>query len=266
MNNLINKIHNCKNKDILPLIPDKSIQVFIEDMPYNLTACCWDKKQDLKEYWELRLSKIKDNGCFVLFGGEPFSSYLRMSNIKMYKYDWIWNKINSSLFLNAKKQPLRCYEIISIFYNNQNLYNPQKTKRTKEEIDIFYNKKSNKNFKNTKLTGKYKNILKKDIIKNDFKYKYPKNILNYKYNEKECNGLNRLHPTQKPVALFEYLIKTYSNENDLIFDGFSGSGTTAIACYNTNRNFICCELNKTYFDKSIERLKEARNNLFENIT
>jgi site-specific DNA-methyltransferase (adenine-specific) len=151
LKDLLNKIHNCDNREILKQIPDKSIQVFLEDMPYNgLTACHWDKKQDLQEYWDLRLSKIKDNGCFVLFGSEPFSSYLRMSNMKMYKYDWIWEKSKATGFLNAKKQPLRAKENIIIFYRSQTIYNYQMSEKK------YYNKGIRKKQSENDIYGNYK--------------------------------------------------------------------------------------------------------------
>ena len=241
MDNLINKIYNCNNKDILKDIPDKSVQIFLEDMPYGITACKWDTTPDLKEYWELHLSKIKDNGCFVLFGSEPFSSYLRMSNIKMYKYDWIWNKIIASGMQIAKYNPMKQHEIISIF-GNKILYKPIMEKMIKPEKYKCYTKSESSPLK------------KNDGIQRIRDKKYPKTILSFSNANKKGN----ISPTQKPIALFEYLIKTYSNENDLIFDGFSGSGTTAIACYNINRNFICCEIDKGYYDKSMIRLNEVK--------
>jgi site-specific DNA-methyltransferase (adenine-specific) len=256
MKDLLNKIHNCKNQEILPLIPDKSIQCFIEDMPYNITACHWDKKQDLEEYWNLRLSKIKDNGCFVLFGSEPFSSYLRMSNIKMYKYDWYWNKSKPTGFINAKNAPLKKIENVIVFSknntanNNKNnmLYIPQNIKISGIKISSKYNKDDILGIRPSRKNNGYIQEFKN----------YPNNLLNF-------NSIsNTIHPTQKPVVLFEYLIKTYSNENDLIFDGFSGSGTTAIACHNLKRNFICCEIDKGYYDKSVERLNNEldKNTIF----
>ena len=242
MNELINKIHNCDNREILKQLPDKSVQVFLEDMPYNTTNCDFEYDVDLKEYWELRLLKIKDNGCFVLFGQEPFSSRLRSSNLKIYKYDLYWKKHKPTNFLQLKRRFGKTIEIISIFYKNQCIYNPKMVK---------YNGKPIKNKPKGKI-GKIVDEKEHYVIPySDNGYRYPCDLLIYNRDK----YTNIIHPTQKPVALFEYLIKTYNNENDLIFDGFSGSGTTAISCYNTNRNFICCELEKEYYDKSIERLK-----------
>jgi len=252
MENLLNKIHNCKNQKILPLLPDKSVQVFLEDAPYGITACKWDIMSDLKEYWDLRLPKLKDNGCFVLFGSEPFSSYLRMSNIKMYKYDWIWEKERGTGFANANKQPLNNYEIISIFYKNMCVYKPKKIKLNKPYLHKLPTKNSKSNTFACVNTNK----------KNEYRMyteSYPKRIIKYKrvYNK------NMLHPTQKPLELIKYLILTYSNEGDLIFDGYSGSGTIACGCTELNRNFICCEddTKEGYFEKSILRLENIKKNL-----
>lgn len=251
---MLNKIHNCDNREILKQIPDKSIQVFLEDMPYNTTNCDFEYNVDLKEYWELRLSKLKDNGCFVLFGQEPFSSRLRTSNLKIYKYDLYWEKERPTNILQLKRRFGKTIETISIFYKKQCIYNIQFKK-------YFGKERKNSAPERCKL-GKIIDNNERTIYKyRDNKKRYPTQVLKFHRDHLQ----NVLHPTQKPVALFEYLIKTYSNENDLIFDGFSGSGTTAVACYNTNRNFICCELEKEYFDKSVIRLKETKNNLFDGI-
>jgi site-specific DNA-methyltransferase (adenine-specific) len=223
-------------------------------MPYGITDCKWDIMPDLKEYWELRLNKIKDNGCFVLFGSQPFTTDLINSNRLLFKYEIIWRKNTSAGFIHAKNKPLKKHENILIFSKgntihaslskNRMVYNPQGLIRE----DIIY--------KRNKINCV--NIISKSPSHKTFflsKYKnYPTSIF------ESFGGSNNkfIHPTQKPVALFEYLIKTYSNEGDLIFDGFSGSGTTAIASVNTKRNFICCENNKTYYNKSIERLKSIK--------
>jgi site-specific DNA-methyltransferase (adenine-specific) len=247
MEQIINRIHNCDNQDILKQLPDKSVQVFLEDMPYGITACKWDKMPDLKEYWELRLSKIKDNGCFVLFGSEPFASYLRMSNIKMFKYDWVWCKNQTSGFALVRKQPLRNHETISVFYKKQCIYNPIKEKRCLNEKS---EQRFNYPFNSEKGKNEHQNNIKKVKYTPESKeFSYPKTVKNF-----NCiYTYKRIHPTQKPIDLFEYFIKTYSNEGDLIFDGFSGSGTTASACKNLNRQYICCENNNEYYNLSIER-------------
>lgn len=182
------------------------------------------------------------NTCIALFGSEPFSSQLRMSNIKNYKYDWIWDKIKGTGFLNAKKQPMRNHEIISIFYGKQCIYNPQKT----------YGHQKKTSFKAKHLqTDVY------GAVNNDYLYesteRYPRSIQEFSTDTQNSS----LHPTQKPVALLEYLIKTYTNENDIVLDFAMGSGSTGVACINTNRRFIGIELNKTYFDIACNRIAEA---------
>jgi len=248
MENLINKIHNCDNREILKQISDKSVQVFLEDMPYNTTDCKFEYKIDLTEYWKLRLSKIKDNGTFILCGSQPFTTDLINSNRKIFKYEIIWEKNTSTGFLNAKNKPLKNHEnILILSLGNTNhinlslnrmIYNPQDINRVNKISKHTKNKFGN-------ITGNRPSHKKEFITEFE---NFPKTVIKYN-SEKNC-----FHPTQKPVPLFEYLIKTYTNENDLIFDGFSGSGTTAIACQKLKRNFICCELDKTYYDKSIERL------------
>ena len=185
---------------------------------------------------------IKTNGAIVLFGNEPFSSVLRMSNMKNYKYDWKWIKTKPSGHLNAKKQPMRMYEDILIFYKKQCTYNPQGL--IYGEFDN--NRKWRKNKNSCEVFGNEKHF-RISNAKN-----YPKNILNYN------NPNNNLfHPTQKPTDLLEYLIKTYTNEGELVLDFTMGSGSTGVACMNTNREFIGIELDENYFNIAKQRIEEA---------
>ena len=209
----------------------------ITDPPYGTTACKWDSIIPFDEMW-LRLNKlIKPNGAIVLFGSEPFSSALRMSNIKNYKYDWVWEKSNIMGFLNAKKRPLKEIENIVVF--NSKVYNPQGLMKNFEG--------KNRRGKKTDSLGKYE-----PINKSEFK-NYPKTIQRFK-------SERGLHPTQKPVPLMEYLIKTYTNENETVLDFTAGSFSTGVACVNTNRNFIGIELDKTYFDIGVDRTEKAKEN------
>jgi site-specific DNA-methyltransferase (adenine-specific) len=242
---MINLLHgDCL--ELMKSIPDKSIDSIITDPPYGTTACKWDSVIPFDLMWEQLNRIIKDNGAIVLFGSEPFSSALRISNIKNYKYDWVWEKDKPSNFLMGKKQPLRYSENISIFYKLQVLYNPQMQKR------IDKNKRKNKlttsllkdETKNIKLTDKYQDRLKSGV--ND--YIYPKNI------QKFNNRTKGLHPTQKPISLMEYLIKTYTNENETVLDFTMGSGTTGVACKNLNRNFIGIEMDDKYFSIAENRI------------
>lgn len=234
----INTIHNCDNAEILKTLPDKSIDLFLEDMPYNTTACNWEYKVDLKQYWELRLPKLKDNGCFVLCGSQPFTTDLIMSNRKMFKYEMIWEKEQASNFLLADKQPLKIHENILIFYNKLPIYNPQKTKGKPYTSGQGY-------------CGEVYDANRKKIITTNNGDRYPTSIIKY-------NRESGLHPTQKPVDLFRYLIKTYTNKGALAFDGFAGSFTTAIACIKENRNYICCETDKTYFEQGKKRIETEK--------
>lgn len=244
----INKIHQGDCLELMKEIPDKCIDAIICDLPYGTTACSWDVVIPFDKLWEQYKRIRKNNTPIVLFGSEPFSTYLRMSNIKEYKYDWIWEKSISTGNMNCNKMPLKSHEIISIFYKNLPMYNPQMTKG-KPYVDNRIN------------LGRQKSDLYGSFISHTNKIenkgtRYPRSVI--KFN----NGNNKnIHPTQKPVALLEYLIKTYSNEGDLILDNCSGSGSTAIAAYNTKRNFICIEKDKDYYEKSVERLDIARSQL-----
>jgi len=191
--------------------------------------------------WE-RLNKlIKPNGAIVLFGSEPFSSALRMSNIKNYKYDWIWNKKSFANQMMAKKQPLRIVENIMVF--NSKVYKPQNLRK----VDILTRQ-------GTKITDNLGGGKRKGQLFQEYT-NYPRNILVF---SKDYDGY---HPTQKPVKLMEYLIKTYTNEGETVLDFTMGSGTTMVACVNTNRNGIGIELDKKYFDISIDRIKKSNRDL-----
>ena len=225
-------------------IPDNSIDFILTDPPYGTTACKWDFVIPYKPMWE-QLKRIrKDNTAIALFGTEPFSSHLRLSNIKEYKYDWIWIKERPSNPALAKKRPLNYYEKIHIF-NKNNKYYPQFTEKRIEK-----NKRNNFNEKfATESITVLKNSFKKTGL-ND--YLYPKNYLNF-------NVERGLHPTQKPTDLLEYLIKTYTKENETVLDFTMGSGSTGVAAINTNRNFIGIELDKNYFKIAKERIENANN-------
>jgi len=237
-------------------IPDKSIDMILCDLPYGTTSCKWDSVIPFDKLWEAYKRIIKDDGAIVLFGSEPFATELRHSNLKMYKYDWYWRKPNVTNFANAKKQPLRCVETISVFSKKQSRYFPQGLKVL------------NKKCKNGKSVGG--ETLRTDIDKSSGKGKlrtegyeyvqqftnYPKQIFEFQHDKE------KLHPTQKPIALCEYLIKTYTNENDIVLDNCMGSGSTGVACINTNRRFIGIELDDTYFKTAEERIKGEMNNEF----
>ena len=241
-------IYNGDCLEVMKDIADKSVDCVICDLPYGTTVCKWDSVIPFEPLWKEYKRIIKDNGAICLFGCEPFSSQLRMSNLNMYKYDWYWEKSKATNFLNSKKQPLRCIESISIFYNSQPIYHPQMVEG--EPYNKGYRSDKYQDVNRDSTTGTYKS----SYIANIDGKRYPKNKLYFKTAESEGNVV---HPTQKPVALLEYLVKTYTNENEIVLDNCSGSGSTAVACKNTKRRFICIEKDKNYYDLSVERLKKA---------
>ena len=238
--------------EVMKTIESGSIDAIITDPPYGTTACKWDSVIDFELMWEQLNRIIKPNGAIVLFGSEPFSSALRMSNIKNYKYDWVWYKNAVSGFANAKRQPMRNHELISVFYNKQCKYYPIKESRdlSKKSIERHkYNFNTTTEIKSN-VYGEMKRIKNKP---NDLCY--PKTIK--KFNCIVNNSKQRVHPTQKPVALMEYLIKTYTNENETVLDFTMGSGSTGVAAKNLNRNFIGIEQDEKYFNIASERINNG---------
>ena len=222
--------------ELMKEIPDKSIDMILCDLPYGTTACKWDNVIPFEPLWEQYNRIIKDNGAIVLFGSEPFSSNLRLSNLKKYKYDWVWNKKQTGNPFLAKKQPLKIFENIIVFNTNRYFPIMRKGKMRKKgggcNAKIFSNSDSTIN----------------DMY-------YPTAIIEIA----NCkNKKEKLHPTQKPVDLLEYLIKTYTNENDTVLDNCMGSGSTGIACINTKRNFIGIELDEKYFEIAKERIEKHK--------
>lgn len=217
------------------------VDAIICDPPYGTTACKWDSIIPLNEMWT-RIDKIsKENAAIVLFGSEPFSSTLRMSNIKSFKYDWIIEKTHVTGHLNAKRMPMRCKETISVFYKKQCTYNPQKTSGHARKISRAKHKR------NSKVTENYR---EHGLTSYDSTERYPRDVLKFKWDKQK----SAVHPTQKPVALMEYLVKTYTNEGDIVLDFTMGSGSTGVACKNLNRGFIGIELDETYFNIAKERI------------
>lgn len=237
MNN-INLIHgDCLEE--MKNIEDNSIDMILTDPPYGTTACKWDTIIDLDLMWEQLNRIIKLNGAIALFGSEPFSSKLRISNLKNYKYDWVWNKKKAGNIFLAKQQPMKIHENIIIFNTNKNKYYPQMIKRDKI--------KKSKNYGTGEAIGG-KN--KKEDKLYTYTHKNPVSIIEVS----NANQKGKLHPTQKPVTLLEYLIKTYTNENETVLDFTMGSGSTGVACKNLNRNFTGIELDNDYFEIAKERI------------
>lgn len=242
--------------ELMQNIPAKSVDMILCDLPYGTTACKWDTVIPFEPLWTQYKRIIKDNGAIVLTASQPFTSQLVMSNLKLFKYSLVWNKKIVTGFLNSKRQPLRQHEDILVFYSKQPTYNPQmhqnKLKRNFEGAEI---KPSTENY------GKQKNYI--STVKDDISYH--RSII------EQTGVVNNssqkvAHPTQKPIALFEYLIKTYTNEGETVLDNCAGSGTTAIACLNTNRNYICIEKEPKYYEiinKRIEaHIKQQNTKLF----
>jgi len=228
--------------ELMKDIPDGSVDMICADLPYGTTQCKWDTIIPFEPLWEQYKRVIKPNGAIVLTANQPFTSALVMSNPKMFKYDWCWKKSKVTGVLNAKKQPLRTKEDILVFSPSSPVYNPQGI--------ITCNKRTGTGVSSR---GKQGEATGKIAQTPDGKYTqtttgYPRNVLEI---PSECKTV---HPTQKPVALFEYLIKTYTNEGDLVLDNVAGSGTTGVACQNLNRNFILMEQEPEYVEIIKERL------------
>lgn len=239
--NTFNLIHGDCLKE-MENIKENSIDLILCDLPYGLTHCKWDSVIPLPLLWAHYDRVLKENGAAVLFAAQPFTTKLIHSNLKRYKYNWYWVKNNVTGFAFAKYQPMRKVEDICVFYKKAPIYNPQGLKRM------------NKIFKSERKRGE----VYRDTLNNKYTRRYtnyPNNIL--KFDNEAASNKNRLHPTQKPVKLLEYLVRTYTNENDLVLDNCMGSGSTGVACINTNRKFIGIEIEKKYFDIANKRIKET---------
>ena len=250
----INKIYNEDCLEGMKRIEDNSIDMILCDLPYGTTACKWDCIIPFDLLWEQYERIIKDNGAIVLTGSQPFTSLLICSNLEMFKYEWIWQKTKGSNFATLKYQPWKMHENILVFGKGKTIYNPIKYKVSDDKID----KRINVNNPVTVKNGVY-GIMNRTRKKDDGT-RFPSSVQKIK----NPNN-NSLHPTQKPVSLFEYLIKTYTNEGDLILDNCMGSGTTAISALNTNRNFIGFEKEKKYYDLSNERIEKHKEKLSESL-
>jgi site-specific DNA-methyltransferase (adenine-specific) len=231
--------------ELMKSIPDKSIDAIITDPPYGTTACKWDSVIPFDLMWQQLNRIIKDNCAIVLFGSQPFTSALVMSNTKMFKYEWIWEKNAGSNFASVRFQPMKEHENVLVFSKGKTTYNQQKQDRiesgfSKQKTPLTFNRKKNNDVYGGLFVG---NITKKYIEK----LRCPRSIQKF-------NRERGLHPTQKPVALIEYLIKTYTNENETVLDFTMGSGTTGVACKNLNRKFIGIEMDNNYFSIAENRI------------
>jgi site-specific DNA-methyltransferase (adenine-specific) len=231
-------------------IPDGSIDAIIADPPYGTTACKWDSVIPFEPMWEQLNRIIKPNGAIVLFGSEPFSSALRMSNIKHYKYDWVWEKERPTNIFTIKNMAGKVHENISVFYFSLPTYNPI-MENSIQQNNNNGNKSQSGDMNAIEAFGKTKTSISKDY---NSKKRYPRSVIRI---PRGTRGNKKFHPTQKPVALMEYLIKTYTNEGETVLDFTMGSGTTGVACVNTNRNFIGIELDEGYFKIAQDRINQA---------
>ena len=244
MNIQRNNVYHGDCLEIMKFIPDESINLILADLPYGTTKAAFDSTIDLEKLWEQYNRIIKKDGAILLFAQTPFDKVLGASNIKMLKYEWIWEKTQATGFLNAKKMPMKAHENILVFYKNAPTYNPQKTTGHKRKVSKAEHKVNCKESevynKNTKLTSY------------DSTERYPRSVLKFSSDKQK----SKLHPTQKPLALIEYFIKTYSNEGDMVLDNVAGSFTTAVGCQNLNRRCIAIELEEKYFEIGLNRLIE----------
>ena len=247
----LNKIYNEDCLEGMKRIPDGSIDMILCDLPYGTTKCKWDTIIPFEPLWAEYERVIKDNGAIVLTASQPFTSALIMRNPKMFRYQWYWNKNKVTGFANAKKQPLRNVEDVVVFYKKHPTYNPQGL------IEINKTKRNGKSVGGETLRGNIEDSSGKGSLRTSG-HSYVQKHTNYPRQALYINGESKtVHPTQKPVALFEYLIKTYTNECETVLDNCIGSGTTAIACINTNRNYIGFELDKHYCEIANERIQKA---------
>jgi DNA modification methylase len=233
-------------------IPDKSVDLILSDPPYGSTACKWDVVIPFDKLWEQYKRIIKDKGAIVLFGSEPFSSHLRISNLKWYKYDWVWQKNRNSNFMTTKYRPRNMHEDILVFYEVFGTYNPQLIEF--KEDTLRESKWSKKDFK-TPEDGVFGSV-NVSPKKPEREGALPIDILEFKKENNNQFKKSVFHPTQKPVALLEYLIKTYTNEGDLVLDNCMGSGSTMVACKNLNRDGIGIEKEEKYFKIAEERIND----------
>lgn len=252
----LNRVYEGDCLKLLAEIPDSSVHLVLTDPPYSVTKCSWDIPIPFKDMWLLVEGVLKVNGVVCLFGREPFSSKLRLSKLKLFKYDWIWHKSNPTGMSQANKRPMTYHEIISVFYSTQPTYNKIMIPRLDGRVAV--GQKLNMPFNvSDKQTGNQQSLPYKNISAHryDKDWKNPSSVLYFnslRANSKEWNE----HPTQKPLALIEYFVKTYTNIGDTVLDFCAGSGTTGVACKNLGRNYILIEKEPKYVEIARERLKE----------
>lgn len=241
----LNKIYNEDCLEGMKRIPDKSVYMILCDLPYGTTSAKWDTIIPFEPLWEQYERIIKDNGAIVLTAAQPFTNALVMSNPKMFKYSWILDKVKPSGFQVAKYRPMMRQEDVLVFGKGRINYNPIMTLREKVKTSRVYSSSDSNPLKNN------------DGKNRTYTHKYPQSILTFS----NAVQKGKVHPTQKPVPLFEYLIRTYTNEGETVLDNCAGSFTTAVACDNTNRNWICMEKEEKYCNIRLTRINENRERL-----
>lgn len=247
-----NKVHKGDCLEVMKNIPDKSIDMILTDLPFGTTRCKWDSVIDLEKLWFEYNRIIKDNGAICLFAQTPFDKVLGTSNLSMLRYEWIWEKTQATGHLNAKKMPMKAHENILVFYKKLPIYNYQKTIGHVRKVSSAKNRAECIKRRNEYDDYLYNKEMPETVSDYDSTERYPRSVLKYPSDKQKV----ALHPTQKPVALLEYLIKTYTNEQDTVLDSTSGSGSTAIACINTNREYIMIEKEEKFVTISNTRIND----------
>ncbi|MBX4266574.1 DNA-methyltransferase [Clostridium estertheticum] len=242
-----NKIYLGDCLEVMKKIDDKSIDMVLCDLPYGTTNCRWDTVIPLKKLWEQYERIIKDNGAIVLFAQTPFDKVLGCSNLKLLRYEWIWEKTTATGHLNSKKMPMKAHENILVFYKSLPTYNPQKTYGHKP-VNSYTKYIDTQN--NTEIYGK----VSKEMSGGGNTDRFPRDVQVFSTDKQKC----KLHSTQKPVSLCEYLIKTYTNKGDLVLDNCIGSGTTAVSCIDTNRDYIGIENDEEIFNTAVNRVTSSK--------
>lgn len=253
---MINTVIHGDCLEEMKKIPDKSVDMILADLPYGTTACKWDTIIPFEPLWEQYKRIIKDNGAIVLTASQPFTSALVMSNPDMFKYSWIYKKRCASNFAQAKYAPMKEHEDVLVFANGKVNYYPIKEERVGSGAERVKHSFSDAT---RHKSGEFVGAMSGEYNEMADELRYPSSVQEF---NNRASGDRGFHPTQKPVALFEYLIKTYTNEGDIVLDNCAGSGTTAIACLNTNRNYVLIEKEKEYIDIINKRISEHEKKLF----
>lgn len=251
----MNKVYKGDCLELMPkLINNKSIDMIFCDLPYGTTKCKWDSIIDLSKLWREYERIIKDNGVILLFAQTPFDKVLGASNLKLLRYEWIWEKTQATGHLNAKKMPMKAHENILVFYKKLPTYNPQKTKGHERKVSKSYQRDICIKRRQDKWGDDYLYGKESTAPDYDSTERYPRSVLTFASDKQK----SKLHPTQKPLALIEYMIKTYTNEGDLILDNTCGSGTTLLGAAKLGRKYIGIEKEDNYYNIALDRLKDYR--------